>query len=369
MAICLEGFVQPTTADNPPIWEITEHPYVDSDVTFRDVIFINRTHGWVVGITTEGIGGGVILHSNNSGLSWHEQHHDAEQSFRQIAAIDDRSFWVSGFGCLVYTTDGGKHWFNSTRIGPGTSGLGGLIFYNVTHGWTSTYSNLYKTSDSGQSWENVSSWIFDDTARDFHIRNSEIWAIGFYGIYYSSDFGGEWTQLYPQGGGAMSFLETGEAWAIGSSMLASSLDGYTWQTHELPRPSPFGGYYPPYFSAVSFIDSSNGWLGSIETPIVYTPNGGLDWYDQGVEFDTAIMGLEFINRTHGWAVGSKGTILRTTKGNEIGTRLWKGLTDYVILAPIGLAIIGIVTVAILRKHHRGERLPQSIEQSGTIGIE
>ncbi|MDF1541173.1 MAG: YCF48-related protein [Candidatus Thorarchaeota archaeon] len=369
IAICIGSIARPV-AEILPIWEISEHPYVGSDVSFRDVVFINRTHGWVVGITTEGIGGGVILHSNDSGISWHEQYHDPEQRFQQIAIVDSKTLWVTGLGKLVYTTDGGKHWYNSTTIGSGTSGLSSITFSNVSHGWTSTNADLYKTTDAGQSWENVSSWIFDDTVKEFYIQNSKIWVISFYGIYYSNDFGGEWSQLYTQGGWSMSFLETGGAWAVGSSMLASSFDGYTWQTHELPRPSPFGGYYPPYFSAVSFIDQFNGWLGSIETPIVYTPNGGLDWYDQGVEFDTAIMGLEFINQTHGWAAGSKGVILRTTRGNEIGTRLWKGLTDYVILAPIGITIIGVVTVFILRKHRRrGKQLPQSNEPSSAIGIE
>ncbi|MDF1540449.1 MAG: YCF48-related protein [Candidatus Thorarchaeota archaeon] len=371
LVVCFGGFVQSATADDPAIWEIAEHPYSNSDITFQDVVFINRTHGWVVGITTEGIGGGVILHSNDSGVSWHEQHHDSEQAFRQIAVIDDLTLWVTGRGGLVYTTDGGKQWINSTTIGPGASGLGGVIFSNATHGWTSTYSNLYTTTDAGQSWENVSSWVFDDNARDFHIRNSEIWVIGFYGIYYSNDFGVEWKQLYTHGGWSMSFVETGGAWAVDDNLLASSFDGYTWSSHALPRPSPFGGYYPPYFSDVFFVDPYNGWLGGLETPITYTPNGGLDWYDQGVEIDTRINGLEFINQTHGWAVGSDGTILRTTKGNEIGARLWRGLTDYVILIPIGATIIGIVAVVMLYRRRRMPEKPLSkqIQSSGTIDIE
>lgn len=370
LAICLGGFIQPTTADDFPIWEATEHPYIDSDVSFRDVVFVNRTHGWVTGITSEGIGGGVILHSNDGGESWYEQYHDSEQWFLQIAVINYNTLWVAGLGGMVYTTDGGNHWHNSTRIGSGTTGLIGVIFNNSTHGWTSTNHDLFRTIDAGQSWENVSSWVFDDSGREYYIRNSEIWIIGFQGIYYSDDFGVEWAQVYSQGGWSMSFVENGGAWAVGDNMLASSADGVSWTAQALPRPTPFGGYYPPYFSDMFFIDPSNGWLGGSETPISYTPNGGLDWYDQGVEIDTRIMGIELINQTHGWAVGSKGTILRTTRGNTIGTRLWKGLTDYVILVPIGVTIIGIVAVFMLRKRQRRERQsPQSNEPSSSIGIE
>jgi photosystem II stability/assembly factor-like uncharacterized protein len=365
----LVGVIPISVEGNSPIWEQTNHPYSDTDVSFRDIVFINSTHGWTTGITSEGIGGGIILHSNDSGRSWYEQYHDSEQRFRQIALIDAMRIWGTGFGRLIYTIDGGKSWTNSTTIGSGTTGLSSVTFSNSTHGWTSTNNDIFKTRDSGQSWENITSWNFPDTAREFEIRGSEIWVISFYGIYYSSDYGIEWQQLYSQGGWSLSFISSGGAWAVGSEMLASSFDGYSWSPHELPRPSPIGGVYPPYFSDVIFMDSFNGWIGGLETPVAYTPNGGLDWYDQGIEIDTRIMGLDFINMTHGWAVGSKGTILRTTKGTDIGTRLWRGVTDYVILIPIGVSILGIIVVIIRKKRRVRKQLPLSNQPSSSIGIE
>jgi photosystem II stability/assembly factor-like uncharacterized protein len=349
------GSMHTVTANDEPVWEELANPYTDTEVTFRDIVFINETHGWVVGITTEGIGGGVILHTNDGGNSWQEQHHDTTQAFRQISVVNNNTIWVTGRGGLVYTIDGGQEWKNSTTIGSGTSGLLSLSFINSTHGWTTTNRNLYKTVNGGQTWENVTSWTMDDTARDFFIQNSELWVIGFYGIYYSSDFGNTWSQLFGLGGWSMCFIDSNGAWAVDDEMIAYSFDGLVWNTQPLPRPSPFGAINQPYFSDILFLDSSHGWVCGLETPIAYTPNGGRDWYEQGIELDVRIMALEFLNQSHGWAVGSDGTILRTTHGGVYGTRLWQGLTDYVIMYPLSISLIGTLSAFIVIRHYKGKK--------------
>ncbi len=358
LALCFGGFIQPSAAIEPPIWEVLDNPWSDTYVFYNDVVFINETHGWVTGRTIEGIGGGTILHTDDGGTTWQEQHHDASQAFQQIAVIDQNTLWVTGRGGLVYTTDGGQTWQNSTTIGPG-SGLLAVIFANASHGWTSTKDILYNTVDCGQTWQNVSSWGFDDNVRDFYVQDSEMWAIGFYGIYYSNDLGGTWEQLYNQGGGGMSFPEDGGAWAVDDNMLAYSVDRRTWVSQQLPRPSPLGGFIGPYLSGIFFIDSSNGWLGGTETPVAYTPNGGLDWYDQEAGGNGRIMAFAFINQTHGWAVGSNSVILRTTRGNTIGVRLWKGLTDHVILLPLAALVVGVII--IWKRFPRRRRMRDAID--------
>ncbi|MGY5871606.1 MAG: YCF48-related protein [Candidatus Thorarchaeota archaeon] len=352
------GSVHIAVANGTPIWDIIENPYSNSDVRYRDVKFLNSTHGFVVGVTTEGIGGGVILSTIDSGDSWFERHHDANQAFRQISIVDQNVIWITGRGGLVYTTDGGLNWTNSTTIGSGTSGLGAISFVNETHGWTSTNKVLYTTSDSGATWEDVASWQYNDTARDFHISDSRIWLIGSYGIYYSSDFGSTWSQQFNRGGWSLSSTEGDIAWAVADNMLARSNDGVQWYSQVLPRISPFGGYYPPYFSDVLFLTSSIGWLAGLETPVSFTPNGGIDWYTQNTGTDgVRIYTLDFINQTHGWAAGSQGTIIRTTIGDSYTSRLWKGLTDYVIILPILAAFIGISSIFIFRKRYRNTKGP------------
>jgi photosystem II stability/assembly factor-like uncharacterized protein len=336
-------------------WEQVESNYPNA--LFRDVVFVNVSHGWIIGQVERGLGEGIILHTNDSGITWHEQLYNESQEFRHIEVIDQETLWVAGLGRLFYTTDGGQIWQESVNIGTGTSGIAHVRFMNTTHGWTSTNRILYNTVDGGQSWQIVPSWTFNDTARCIHTSTVGLWIIGFYGIYFSSFNSGIWEQRFNQGGWSMSFVNDREAWAVDDCMLARMVDGQTWISQTLPRPNPFGGFLLPYFSDVAFLDTSNGWLVGQETPIAYTPNGGWDWYvqDAPVESRNRIKSIFLHNQTHGWAAGGNGAILKTTKANTVGTRLWKGLTDQVILSIVGISILGIVGAIALLRHIRQKK--------------
>ncbi|MDH4213812.1 MAG: YCF48-related protein [Candidatus Thorarchaeota archaeon] len=359
------SFANTASASSVQIWYSLDNMYYNSEMSYRDVEFLNGTHGFVAGVTTEGIGGGVILATNDSGDSWFEVYHDTNQTFRQISIVNQSTIWVTGRGRLVYTTNGGQNWQNSCTIGSGTSGLSAVAFINNTHGWTSTNDILYATRDSGLTWLAVESWKYNDTSRDFYINASNIWIIGYYGIYYSSDLGDTWSQQFNYGGWALSFVDSHTAWAIADNMLAYSADGLNWNTLTPPRPSPLGGFNPPYFSDILFLTSSVGWIVGLETPVAFTPNGGLDWFTQNVETDARMNAIEFINETYGWMVGAKGTIMRTQKGNLYGERLWKGLTDHVIVLPIVIAFIGITSLFMIRRHVRKSRVLPNQSQGPT----
>jgi len=65
-------------------WEILSHSFIQKEATFRDVAFLNATHGWVVGQKEVGLGGGIILYTNDSGDSWQLQFHNYSQHFDAI---------------------------------------------------------------------------------------------------------------------------------------------------------------------------------------------------------------------------------------------------------------------------------------------
>jgi hypothetical protein len=95
---------------------------------------------------------------------------------------------------------------------------------------------------------------------------------------------------------------------------------------------------------------------------MYTPDGGANWYQQSVpaEVNNRIYAVDFINQTHGWAVGSDGILMRTTTGNSLGNRLWYGMTDPLFLSIISIIAIVVVVpvgVFIVRRYRRGKRTP------------
>ncbi|MHA1962745.1 MAG: YCF48-related protein, partial [Candidatus Thorarchaeota archaeon] len=107
------------------------------------------------------------------------------------------------------------------------------------------------------------------------------------------------------------------------------------------------------------IDENNGWIVGTEIKVMYTPDGGANWYQQSVpaEVNNRINAVDFINQTHGWAVGWGGIIMRTTTGNSLGSRLWYGMTDPLFLSIIAVVVAVPVGVFIIRRYRRGKRTP------------
>ena len=327
------------------VWEQSEYSLASSSLKLSDVDFINATHGWVVGEDTSGIYGGIVLNTSDGGDSWYLQLSNQSPYHDKIEIIDDGILWVTGEGALYFSLDGGISWNESVVSEP--SGMSFVKFINITHGWTATMGTLYATIDSGMSWQNVPGWTFThDVPKHMHfVTAMKVWAIGFFGIYLSQDGCETWTREFDKGGWSLSFVDELEGWAVSDSMLAHTTDGQTWHELSLPTGSSWSS---PYLTDILFIDSNNGWIvgGSpTTTHVMYTPNGGQMWYEQlsPVGLTERLMAVDFVNETHGWAVGSDGIIIRTTAGNSLGSVLVSPSTTTMIAIVI---FIGVFVLSI-----------------------
>jgi photosystem II stability/assembly factor-like uncharacterized protein len=349
-------------------WEIMSPSFLQEEATLRDVAFLNSTHGWVVGQNKTGLRNGIILYTNDSGDSWQLQVYNHSQMFFTIHIIDHQTLWVTCKGGFVYSVDGGQSW-NSISIIDGMALLGFVNFVNATHGWTSTMNDVYKTEDGGLTWHNVTSWQFSDSLRMMHfISPTRIWAIGFYAIYYTDDGGDTWAAKYPRGGWAISFVSDTEGWAVADSLLLHMTDGETWVKQAIPRKSLSPLLDAPYYTDVLFLDSNHGWIVGLETPVAFTPNGGASWYSQQVpdEMDRRVMAVDFVNLTHGWAVGHGGYILRTVSGDDLGVLLPLDMGPLSLLYANWLPILFVVCVFIAFFYDRRQQRIDSIEARNTV---
>ncbi|MFX1484572.1 MAG: YCF48-related protein [Promethearchaeota archaeon] len=346
-------------------WELLESDYPNGE--FRDVSFVNETHGWIVGKETSSFSSdAIVLFTDDGGDSWHVQYNRSSEYFKNMDIIEERIIWVTGSsGNLFYTLDCGNSWNESNVMGA-IGGMSTVKFINRTHGWTASNGVLYGTTDCGQTWTNVSGWTFSsDLPRMMQVLSpQDIWASGYSGIYHSADGGESWEQSSNRGGWALSFVSDTEGWVVDDNRLAYTSDGDTWEEQIIPMRAPFFRLNPPYASDIQFVDESNGWIVGDEIKVMYTSDGGMNWYEQSVPnaVDRRVMALDFINGTHGWAVGYGGTIMRTRTGNTLGSRLWKGVTDPLFLSIVGVvAVVTIVTVGGIVKLKMRKSKSKSVE--------
>jgi photosystem II stability/assembly factor-like uncharacterized protein len=127
-------------------------------MTFADVYFTDRTHGWAVGA-----GGTTILHTTDAGKSWHIQLDGGGEgtALNAVFFIDENVGWAVG-GLVLKTTNGGETWIDITDQFPVYYSFSSIpaedvFFVNEQHGWiVKDGGEIFHTTDGGQSWQQQS---------------------------------------------------------------------------------------------------------------------------------------------------------------------------------------------------------------------
>ncbi|MFX0013549.1 MAG: WD40/YVTN/BNR-like repeat-containing protein [Promethearchaeota archaeon] len=330
-------------------WALITNNYIHPDTWFRDVVFVNATHGWIVGENGTLSRGGIILHTIDGGQTWNLQFYEKIQTFRRISIVNTSTIWVAGLGSLYYSYNGGQTW-NQSVIADEPSGLG-VSFLNETHGWTGTGHTLYRTIDAGQTWQEDLAWTFEDTPRKVIFSTPMIGYIGgFFGVYKTNDGGVTWYQQYQDDIflGSIYIISETEGWLVGDNTLAHMTDGETWKRMPIPY-DPETFHRVPYFHDVQFVTSDQGWIAGVYPPLMHTQDGGRSWYAQTMPGKVSgLSSLFFLNTTHGWAVGHDGLIILTVSGGGTGTKL---VTPSSLIEPVyfllGLTLLGLVAIIIV----------------------
>lgn len=270
---------------------------------------------------------------------------------------------VGASGTIVRTTDGGDTW--SLIMENNEIELKKVKFFNTQNG-IAIGSSIYITADAGITWNSVAhtNTVFYDIA----ILNASTCLLSGFpvSLVKSIDFGQSFTTIIQEQNnsiGLLSFVDenigyTCNLGAGGSSPTLKTIDGgITWTL------LPFDSSVNSVIEAMSFESESTGfkagWYNSVlkktlntgmswsdvnyETPETYPqlydlhvnsdfPNayyacgwygeiykstdGGATWFilSSGVESNTSLYGIYFIDDTKGWAVGYNGLILKTASG-------------------------------------------------------
>ena len=68
---------------------------------------------------------------------------------------------------------------------------------------------------------------------------------------------------------------------------------------------------------VYFVDELRGWAVGTEGTLVKTSDGGATWTPQDSGTSNHVAGLDFVDEVSGWAVGANETILGTSDGGQL----------------------------------------------------
>jgi photosystem II stability/assembly factor-like uncharacterized protein len=257
-----------TTSDRGILWTSIQKDVLPG---LNSVWFVDEMKGWAVGNS------GKIFGSTDGGTSWSEASNIVSSNLNTIEFIDQDNGWIGGNnGVVLYTQNGGSVWSVSNVGNP--VAIKKVKFINATTGWAISDSlRIYKTLDGGATWTFLTSTfpqikLLED-AVFLNERNGFIT-----GSYYSV-IGYKYFLVKTTNGGV--------SWSFGDS---------------------FNGHEP---SALSFVDSLNGFIVVDYFNIHKTTNGGATWIVGTVYDRTGITSIYMFDHQTGWATGREGTILKT----------------------------------------------------------
>ncbi len=174
---------------------------------------------------------------------------------------------------------------------------------------------VLKTTDGGASWNQINISIAELSTTDLYtaraISSTKIIIAGEGGaIYSSSDTGTTWTtstsgttQLL----NAMSFVDSSNGWIGGENrtLLKTTNGGSTWSVSSVS-----GLETNEMINDVSFRDKSNGILAGLNGALLQTSDGGTTWTSISSSQSTTLFDLSYVSSDVRWGVGINGDIFR-----------------------------------------------------------
>lgn len=241
--------------------------------SFNCVYFVNDFTGWIVG--NQVYDSTIILKTLNGGINWNLQNTGGGKILYSCHFIDQNTGWAVGESSvysayIMKTTTGGASW--NVQLNGGSPKLICCYFLNTGQGWAGGVNNLVHTSNSGLSWDTITS------------------AYTVNGLYFIDG-------------------STGYMAENSGRVMKTTNGGYNWLT------SFSGGFGT--LRAIKFVNASTGWACGMQGKILKTTNGGGTWYLQNTPTGQDFTSLSFITPLMGYAVGSGGVVTKTTNGGEL----------------------------------------------------
>jgi photosystem II stability/assembly factor-like uncharacterized protein len=271
------------TTDGGQTWIIQDS---QTENEIADLFFLNRNLGWASSFNYSNIPyGTVLLKTTNGGAEWTSEPYPEENIFMNcILFLDSLNGWMGGTPhALVRTTNGGVTW-QQAEIDTSTLAFFPVLvinFYNAKYGYASggmfdIAGVIWRTSNGGDKWYAIDP--SDAPADEVHALHT-FDSLHVMGAGGDPDFG--------YGVGMIRTLDGGLNWEydeLGMQGLAVDLD---------------------------FRNGTEAWAPLGQSPtFIYSLDAGLTWTETSTPDSTLVNEVMFPDSLHGFAVGTKGSVLK-----------------------------------------------------------
>jgi photosystem II stability/assembly factor-like uncharacterized protein len=269
-------------------------------------------NGWAVGDA------GTIVHTTDAGASWSTQVSTTSFSLRGVWFTSAQVGYAAGYGgTVMQTQNGGVTW---TRLTTGaTANFNDVCFADSQHGWAVGANGIIaRTTDAGQTWtktfptsNQLQSVSFSDTTNG--------WAVGQGGVIVGTHDGGQsWYVVQPAVTAQTLYSvwrrSDKEAWAGGAAgqnpVTVSTPDSLQWNLGNFGALNTIHGIILGS-SLIGYAVGTNG-----QGLILKTVDGATSWGPQIANSAQDLNDVWFVDPLRGWAVGTGGRIVHTSKGGE-----------------------------------------------------
>jgi photosystem II stability/assembly factor-like uncharacterized protein len=264
----------------------------------------------------------ILLYTNIFAQSgWFEIY--SNNSFRNgyIFFVDINTGYVSvqnrnspHYSNLLKTTNSGNNWILYPFTNPNDSIYLGSLFFNNAYLGFSAGGEIYKTINGGINWTKkttgINNWLFSI----FFPSTNTGYAVGYSGqIKKTIDNGNNWSnQFVPSYMNSVYFVNDYTGYTVGwipygyYNSFKTTNGGGTWDSLNSINPHPLNDVF--------FINYNTGYIVGDSGTILKTHNAGTNWIVQNSNTLKNLMSVCFTDINTGYVVGYLGTIIKTTNG-------------------------------------------------------
>lgn len=331
---------------------LTQMNQLLGSVDFKDVVFLDELHGYVVGV------GGIILETIDGGVNWFQNSNGLGGSVRSIqATTKTKAHAVGNYTTEFYTIDQGTNWdlkkrgiyhtkdvfFVDSLYGFNVISSGSTsYFYSTTNGGSSwNYQSIsgvlntivftdslngylggdnglvLKTDDGGDNWTDVSTPGTSKIRGSYALSKDTIYFVGDNGLVVNTNDGGLTYNYYTTGLGVSMFdvffwdADTGYVSGQMNTLLKTTDGGSNWTSV-----SPASG---SDITSIYFLDDQTGFVaggtnatfssGANTSGFVHkTTDGGTTWETNQLTSSSGFNTIHFSPEGQGYVGGNNGYI-------------------------------------------------------------